>query len=77
MPLEDAMPFLSRNFDNFVELMKQKTAQAKEWKKPETKGDEKRKRVAEGRRATKEEKMEGEGGEKSCCRRCQETEDCR
>lgn len=35
MPLEDAIPFLSRNFDQFVEMMKKKIATINAWVPPD------------------------------------------
>ena len=58
MPLEDAMPFLSRNFDNFVELMKQKISQANEWPTPDSKVAYYLNLLAEGRRVTLAEIIE-------------------
>lgn len=37
MPLDDAMPFLSRNFDQFVEMMKKKIMAVNEWVPPDAK----------------------------------------
>lgn len=58
MPLDDAMPFLSRNFDNFVELMKQKISQANEWVAPDSKVAFYLNLLAEGRRVTLAEIVE-------------------
>lgn len=58
MPLDDAMPFLSRNFDNFVELMKQKISQANEWLTPDSKVAFYLNLLAEGRRVTLPEIIE-------------------
>lgn len=52
------MPFLSRNFDNFVELMKQKISQANEWATPDSKVAYYLNLLAEGRRVTLTEIIE-------------------
>lgn len=58
MPLEDAMPFLSRNFDNFVEMMKQKITAVNEWVAPEKKVSYYLNLLADGRRVSLEELLQ-------------------
>ncbi|XP_067935159.1 nuclear receptor coactivator 5-like [Watersipora subatra] len=57
MPLDDAMPFLSRNFDNFVELMKQKINAINEWVAPDKNVSYLMNSLAEGRRLSRDEVM--------------------
>lgn len=52
MPLDDAMPFLSRNFDNFVEMMKQKISAVNEWTAPDKKVVYYLNLLADGKRLT-------------------------
>jgi len=52
MPLDDAMPFLSRNFDQFVEVMKKKISVANEWTAPDHKVACLLNMLADGRRLT-------------------------
>ena len=58
MPLDDALPFLSRNFDNFVEMMKQKITAVNEWLAPDSKVSCLLNLLAEGSRLSLEEMMD-------------------
>ena len=58
MPLDDALPFLSRNFDNFVEMMKQKITALSEWVAPEKKVSYLMNLLADGKRVSMDELME-------------------
>jgi len=58
MPLEDAMPFLSRNFDKFVEMMKKKISTINQWEPPDAKNACFLNLLAEGRRITLAELQE-------------------
>lgn len=61
MPLDDAMPFLSRNFDNFVDMMKQKISAVNEWVAPNKKVGGLLNYLADGRRLTMSEMEDVDG----------------
>lgn len=55
MPLDDAMPFLSRNFDQFVDMMKRKISAVADWVRPDSKVTYLLNLLADGRRLSLEE----------------------